>query len=183
MIFNIESYLNSLPDNIKSIDVSEHNLQYLPCLSRFKNLEILYCGRNNLTSLPPLPDNLKKLFCNANKLTSLPVLNKKLKVLYCNNNQLTSLPLFNEKLRYFDCNGNPISEIIYINNISIIKKQIQILNNFRYLYYSLKYKKQFKYLLWVKIREPKAMQRYHPSYLIENLQEDTDLDVFLDNWS
>ena len=148
MIFNIESYLNSLPDNIKSIDVSEHNLNYLPCLSRFKNLEILYCGRNNLTSLPPLPENLKKLFCNANKLTSLPHLPKKLEILYCfynkltslpplneeledldcSCNRLTSLPLLNEKLRYFDCNGNPVSKIINGNNIGVIKKQIQILN-------------------------------------------------------
>ena len=162
MTFNIESYLNSLPDDIKSIYVSEQNLNYLPCLSRFKNLEILYCSHNNLTSLPPLPDNLKKLYCNANKLTSLPHLPKKLEILYCDK--------------------NPISEIISGNNIGVIKKQIQTLNNFRCFYYSLKFKKQFRHLLWVKIREPKIMEKYHPDYLIENLHEDTDLDAFLENW-
>ena len=202
MIFNIESYLNSLPKDIETIYVSEQNLNYLPSLSRFTNLEILYCSHNNLTSLPPLPDNLKRLFCNTNKLTSLPPLNENLIYLDCNNNiltslpplpekleelvcyrnKLTSLPPLPEKLEYLCCFNNPISEIINGNNTSEIKKQIQILNNFRHLYYSLKYKKQFRDWLWVKIRETIAMQRYNPSYLIENLQEDTDLDVFLDNW-
>lgn len=182
MTFNIESYLNSLPDDIKSIDVSEHNLNYLPSLSRFKNLEILYCSRNNLISLPPLPENLKRLFCNTNKLISLPPLPKKLEILYCFYNQLTSLPSLNEELEELYCENNPISEIINGNNIGVIKKQIQTINNFRHLHYSLKFKKQFRHLLWVKVREPKIMKKYHPDYLLENLQEDADLDAFLDNW-
>ena len=202
MTFNIKSYLNSLPRDIKSIYVSEQNLNYLPSLSRFKNLEILYCSGNNLTSLPPLPDNLKKLYCNANKLTSLPHLPKNLEILYCqynqltslpplnekleelccNTNKLTSLPILNENLDFFRCDSNPISEIIDGDDISITKIQIQILNNFRHFYYSLKFKKQFRHLLWVKIREPKIMKKYHPDYLQENLHEDAELDAFLENW-
>jgi len=202
MTFNIESYFNSLPKDIETIYVSEQNLNYLPSLSRFTNLEILYCSHNNLTSLPPFPDNLKRLFCNTNKLTSLPPLNEnliyldcntnkltslpplpeKLEELVCYRNKLTSLPPLPEKLEYLCCFNNPISEIINGNNTSEIKKQIQILNNFRHLHYSLKFKKQFRHLLWVKIREPKIMEKYHPDYLIENLHEETDLDAFLDNW-
>ena len=182
MTFHIETYLNSLPYDIKSIDVSEQNLNYLPSLSRFKNLEILYCSRNNLTSLPPLPENLKRLYCNTNKLTSLPHLPKKLEILYCNTNQLTSLRSLNEKLEILYYDNNPISEIIKGNNIDVIKKQIQTINNFRHLYYSLKFKNKFRDLLWVKIREPKIMKKYHPDYLIENLHEDMDLDEVLDNW-
>jgi Leucine-rich repeat (LRR) protein len=182
MTFNIESYFNSLPKDIETIYVSEQNLNYLPSLSRFTNLEILYCSHNNLTSLPPLPDNLKRLFCNTNKLTSLPPLPEKLEELFCYRNKLTSLPPLPEKLEYLCCFNNPISEIINGNNTSEKKKQIQILNNFRHLHYSLKFKKQFRHLLWVKIREPKIMEKYHPDYLIENLHEETDLDAFLDNW-
>jgi hypothetical protein len=37
-------------------------------------------------------------------------------------------------------------------------------------------------LLW-KIREPKIMQKYHPSYLDEFLKdENIDIDMVLDNW-
>jgi hypothetical protein len=65
---------------------------------------------------------------------------------------------------------------------SEFKKNIEKFNNFRHLYYSLKFKKQFRKFLWEKVREPKVMKKYHPRYLIENLREDTDLEVFLDNW-
>jgi len=202
MEFNTETYLDSLSKDIEWIDVSRRNLTFLHCLSRFKNLRRLNCSDNRLTSLPPLPENLKELFCYHNKLcslpplpenlsrlscydnklTSLPPLPEKLEELVCYHNKLTSLPPLPEKLEYLCCFNNPISEIINGNNTSEIKKQIQILNNFRHLHYSLKFKKQFRHLLWVKIREPKIMKKYHPDYLIENLHEDTDLDAFLDNW-
>jgi hypothetical protein len=61
----------------------------------------------------------------------------------------------------------------------LFRSQIQTLNNFRHLYWSLKFKRQFKKWLWEKIREPKIMKEYHPSYLFEKLQEDTDLHTFL----
>ena len=32
------------------------------------------------------------------------------------------------------------------------------------------------------VREKKIMDKYKPSYLLEKLQEDTDLDVVLNNW-
>ena len=96
---------------------------------------------------------------------------------------MTSLPYLNENLGKIDISHNPISEFIgeniVLNNIKI---KIQKLNDFRYLYYSIKYKKIFRYLLWEKIREPKIMKKYHPSYLIENLHETTDLDELLNNW-
>ena len=63
-----------------------------------------------------------------------------------------------------------------------IKQNIQILNNFRYLYYCYQFKKQLKKWLYEKIREPNAKKMYNPIYLIENLKEDDDLDTVLDNW-
>lgn len=39
--FNIEEYLNSLPDDVEEINVSERRLTYLPDLSRFKIKRII----------------------------------------------------------------------------------------------------------------------------------------------
>ena len=66
--------------------------------------------------------------------------------------------------------------------MNIINQKIQLLYNFRHLYYCLKFKKRFRDLLWVKIREPKIRERYSHDYLIQNLHEDTDLDELLENW-
>jgi Leucine-rich repeat (LRR) protein len=67
--FDIETYLNSRPDNIKCIDVSNKGITYLPDLTRFKNLKALSCFHNNLKSLPTLPENLTYLSCFNNELT------------------------------------------------------------------------------------------------------------------
>jgi len=242
--FNIEKYLDSLPDDVDTIDVSSKNLNYLPNLSRFKKLEKLYCGNNNLTSLPVLPEklerlycyennlislpilpeNLERLYCEYNQLTSLPVLPKNLKELYCHNNELMSLPVLPEKLKDLFCYNNkltslpilpeyltwlychdnklrslptinkPLTWLSYhnnpihgiINDISItyehyfnfnkINKKMAIWNNFRYLYYCLKYRKRF-----LKIMEPIIKKRYHPSYL-DDLKEEDDLDEKLGAW-
>ena len=82
----------------------------------------------------------------------------------------------------FQYKNNPIYEIINSDNKDTIKQKMKILNNFCHLYYCLKFKKQFRDLLWVKIREPKIRKRYSHDYLVEHLHEDTDLDQFLDNW-
>jgi len=191
--------LTSLPplnENVKELCCSENKLTSLPPLN--EKLEELYCANNQLTSLPYLNEKLKKLKCAENQLTSLPPLNEKLEELDCAENQLTSLPYLNEKLKKLYSYGNPqLNEIIIISGmilrltdeaftngtsyLNICKKEIQTINNFRYLYYSLKFKKRFFDFLWLKIREPKIRKRYHPSNVIENLQ-DTDLDDFLDNW-
>ncbi len=57
----IESYLNSLSKDISTLDISSKDIEYLPDLTRFKNLEVLSCSNNQLTSLPTLPPNLKKI--------------------------------------------------------------------------------------------------------------------------
>jgi len=234
--YSVEKYLDSLPDDVEIIDVSNKNLDYLPDLSRFKKLKELYCHRNKLTSLPDLPKNLKelccynneltslpvlpenltKLDCHYNKLTSLPVLPKNLEIIFCDHNDLTSLPDLPKELERLDCeynkltslpvlpeklkkmicfnnkltslpvlpenliwsffSENPIREIICYGNLGMMNKQIIIWNNFRYLYYCLKYKER----IW-KIRERIIKKRYHPSYL-DDLKEDDDLDEKLGEW-
>ena len=187
-------YFDSLPEDIEEIDVSNKGITSLD-VTRFKNLKILYCSDNQLTSLH-LNEELQELFCRNNQLTSLH-LNEKLLKLYCTNNQLTSLHLnknlrelycpnnlltslhLNEKLQRIVHKDNPIYEIIGNKNIN---QNLRVLNQFRYLYYCLKYKKRFRDILWVKIREPKIRLKYSHDYLVANLHEDTDLDELLNNW-
>ena len=215
-MINIETYLDSLPYDIEEIDVSRQDISYLD-VTKFKNLKILNCSYNKLTSLL-LNKKLELLCCSNNKLTSLQ-LNENLKTLHCSNNELTSLQL-NENLQILDCyhnkltslqsnanlkdlncynnhltslyfnkdietiifSNNPICEIINSDDKQIINKKIKILNRFRYLYYCLKFKKRFRDLLWIKIREPKIREKYSHDYLVANLHEDTDLDEFLEKW-
>jgi hypothetical protein len=169
--------LTSLRLNENLRELSCHNNR-LSSLHLPETLQRLYCNCNLLTSLH-LNENLRELSCHNNRLSSLH-LPETLQRLYCSNNRLTSLHL-NENVRicYHD---NPIYEIINTNDKNIIKQKMQVLNNFRYLYYCLKFKKRFRDLLWVKIREPKIRMKYSHAYLIENLHEDTDLDELLHNW-
>ena len=171
------------------------NNNQLSSLHLNEKLQGLYCYHNQLTSLH-LNENLQGLYCCYNQLTTL-YLNENLKELYCSNNQLTSLRINNLQTSYFYHNKltylsknvrileyscNPIYEIIKSNNKNIINQKIQILNQFRYLYYCLKFKKMFRDWLWVKIREPKIRKKYSHDYLVEHLHEDTDLDELLNNW-
>jgi len=112
--------------------------------------------------LPTLPQNLEILHCFCNKLTSLPTLPKNLK-----------------KICFYN---NYISKIVNFNCLIKIKQHIQILNNFRYLYYCLKFKKHFRKWLWEKVRLPNVNKMYNPIYLIENLGDEDDLESVLDNW-
>ena len=115
----IKTNLNSLSEDILTLNVSNRSIKSLPNLTKFKNLQKLICSNNQLTSLPTLPQKLEIFNCFDNQLTSLPTLPQNLKILYCSNNQLISLPTLPQNLKVFDCNNNPISEIV--NNSSLIK--------------------------------------------------------------
>ena len=142
-----------------------------------------YCSNNKLTSLPNLNENLQILYCHDNQLTSLPTLNKNLQILCCWNNKLTSLPNLNDKLKILRYSNNPIYTIIKEpNNLILIKLNIKTLNNFKHLYYCLKFKSQFRKLLWEKIRQPKIIKHYNPTYLITNLKENDELETILNSW-
>ena len=195
--FNIEEYINSLPENVEKIDISYKSLTYIPCLKRFHKLKILYCHHNQLTKLPELNDSLEILSCHHNQLTSLPKLNNSLEKLYCCNNKLTYLPELNtsltriycsyNKLTYLPelkksltciyCHYNPLPEIILNRNGEVgdeIKYMINTLFRCKHLFWSLKFKKQFRDWLWLKVRLPKIEQMYHPGNLNTLLNEKND---------
>jgi hypothetical protein len=101
---------------------------------------------------------------------------------------VASLPTLNINLQELYYNNNPIYEIIDSNNLFIIKQKLKILHTFCHLYYCLKFKTQFRDFLWKKIREPKIIQKYHPSYLNKLLiddaegTEDLDINMVLNSW-
>ena len=157
MTNTIETYLDSLSEDISILNIN------------FKKLLTLNMISKGIKSLPDLTrfKNLIELNCSDNKLTSLP-----------------NLP---QTLITLNCSYNPIYKIVnspfsFYDTIKIIKN-IKILNNFRHLYYSLKFKKQLRKWLWEKVREPNIKKMYNPTYLIENLKEEDDLDKVLNNWN
>jgi hypothetical protein len=172
--------LPTLPKNLEYLFCVDNQLTCLPTLP--KNLQELYCNDNQLSLLPNLSENLKILCCYNNQLTCLPTLPKNLEELYCINNQLHVLPNLPQNLEELDCFNNPIYEIVNNNSLIKIKKNVQILNNFRHLYYCLKFKKQLRKWLWEKVREPNVKKLYNPNYLVDNLGDEDDLDTVLDNW-
>ena len=91
---------------IIKLNLSDRNLTKLPDLSEYINLKELYCGYNNLTSLPELPESLEYLYCSYNNLTSLSKLPNSLRLLYCKNNNLTSLPELPKSLTTLICENN-----------------------------------------------------------------------------
>ena len=117
MTTEIESYLNSLSYDTLIIDIGGRDINSLPDLTRFKNLEILHCSYNKLTSLPSLSQNLKELYCSNNKLTSLPTLPQNLKKLYCDSNQLTSSPTLPQNLEYLFCSNNQLTSLRFYRKI------------------------------------------------------------------
>ena len=70
-------------------------------------------------------------------------------------------------------------------HLNQLKKTIITLDNFKYLFYSLKYKEKFRAFFWEKIRLPKIQEKYHPANLqklIEHLTEEDDINELLEKW-
>jgi hypothetical protein len=60
---------------------------------------------------------------------------------------------------------------IQLHNTSNIIIIYNFLNNFKYLYYCIKFRNQFRNLLWIKVREPKIKEYYNPKNLIKLLNQ------------
>jgi hypothetical protein len=130
------------------------------------------------------------LDCLNNKLIYLPPLNFNLISLNCSNNQLTSLPNLN-RLIYLHCENNHIYLICKIKGIIRIsdKDNIKKWNHFREFYFLSKLKKKLISWMW-KSREKQIRQLFHPSHLIQFLEnnhvsddDNSSLDIFLNHWN
>ncbi len=183
--------LPTLPPALEFLSCNNNQLTQLPTLP--STLIYLVCNNNQLRQLPTLPPTLIQLDCKYNQLRQLPTLPSILTYLFCEDNQLTQLPTLPPTLEYFDCRYNvlPFGHEIYhtkmMEYIIQMRNKNNILIRFKELFYAFKYKKQFRDWLWVRIREPKIRNKYHPDNLIklledrENLTLD-ELDELDDNW-
>lgn len=181
--------LPQLPSRLKLLWCSYNLLTHLPELPL--TLKTLYCSDNLLISLPSLPHKLTTMGCDYNNLISLPRLPYKLKILYCNHNKLTSLPDLPVSLRDLNCSYNNfpdwLADNTYTENSVYLIHKIQALKRFKWLYYLLKFKKQLRDWLWVRVREPKIRDKYHPNNLMKILEETgeldlKELDILMDQW-
>ena len=78
--------------SVTKLSLSNKQLTELPKdIHLYKNLKILYCDNNQLTTLPEnLPVSIVILYCNNNHLTTLPEnLPASIQYLYCYNNPFT----------------------------------------------------------------------------------------------
>ena len=91
---------------------SDNNLTCLPPLP--DDLRELWCSDNNLTCLPSLPDGLQELWCSDNNLTCLPSLPNSLQKLWCYNNKLTSLPHLPDSLQELGCYNNKLTSLPHL---------------------------------------------------------------------
>ena len=105
-------------DDTEIIDLSEMMaIKLSPKLSNYRNLKVLFCVNNYLTSIPIL-SNLKELFCSNNRLTSIPIL-PNLEKLTCSQNRLTSIPIL-PNLKILFCSNNRLTSIPILPNLKKI---------------------------------------------------------------
>jgi len=154
----------------------------LPILN--EKIETLNCCYNKLTYLPHLKETIKYLRCQNNELKYLPELNEKLEILILTNNPFCHI-LYSCKNKnnrdqdqnYDEQDDEDEDDFIYYLNINIIKAKFKMLHNFRFLYYSLKFKNKFRDWLWKRVREPKIQRELHPTKLFELLKYDDEDDI------
>ncbi|MBL4642960.1 MAG: T9SS type A sorting domain-containing protein [Flavobacteriaceae bacterium] len=96
------------------LDVGVFNISSLEGISYFKNIEILYCDYNKLTSLDISKNTkLKYLECTVNQLTSLDISkNTSIEELYFPSNGLTSIDVSKHpNLKILECAYNELTSL------------------------------------------------------------------------
>jgi Leucine-rich repeat (LRR) protein len=157
MSTEVQTYLDSLPDDVKRIDLSNKNLTELPDLSRFTKLQYLECPDNKLRYLPKFNETLIEIYCDNNMLLVIPELNPSLKLLYCSDNCLSDLPDFNENIVEVYCQNNLIISLPMLRpDFHVNLLHVEYTNN--PIYNNLLGKKQFDDTLEI------IRKNYHDSY-------------------
>jgi hypothetical protein len=154
----IESFIDSLHDDIPVINTTNKKLKELPDLSIFKNLK----------ELPDL-----SIFKNLN--CKLPNLNCELTLIQ---NLNCKLPNLNCKLVKLNCELTLTPSV----TLYMIREKVNILTKFRFLYYHLKFKSKFINWLWELVRKPKAEKQYHPDNLQTLIDEGGNFEEILEKW-
>ena len=171
--------------NLELLDCSNNKLNFIPYIP---SLLLLYCNNNNLSCISNL-SKLEILDCSNNKLNFIPYIPSLLQLI-CENNQLNDSYFVSSLLNLIrlKCSKNKFNEFLYIPNkirflecfdnnliykelkIECINNTNKILNNFKYLFYSIKFKKAFRKWLYEKVRLPKIEEAFSPINIMKALE-------------
>jgi hypothetical protein len=124
----------------------------------------------------------------------LPLLNPSLRNIIFDKNPIYTI-LYNDEVSYFDVRFNFIFQMDnqdydeFLSEITHethrLRQKVKTLHDFRFSFYSLKYKTVLRNFLWDKIRRPKIEAKYHPDNLqklLDNMNEEDDFSEVLANW-
>jgi hypothetical protein len=199
----VHNYLNDAYDSLKMESLKPLVVYFKPtkdeiisCLKDFRHanadhiLPNEFLQPNGFTSF----DEIIVVMYNAldnKKDNGLVMLNNVHNYLVDANNHSTIM-ISSFMFDYLDWEENyheRLQQTIYIPLIAYIDfiQKEYIIGRFKETFYTLKYKKQFRDLLWVKVREPKIRAKYHPQHLFKMLEARGELDVdeldaLMDQW-
>jgi len=163
------THIGAFPPTLTELYCSENDaLAQLPALPQ--TLTHMFCSRNCLTDIPALPTCLTVLHCNENRLRVLPKLPSTLRELCCALNLIEMLPLLPDSLTELYCSNNPLiglgyypfEEFIDDGFCSAYRKWQTRMERFRFQWYCMRFKRQFRDWLFVRVREKRALEQYHP---------------------
>jgi hypothetical protein len=206
-LWNIDIYscrlkgLPELPARLTSLRLDHNCIESLPTLP--PNLTELKIRNNPITRLPAIPSQMQWIDASNCEITHVPALPPSIAILCLKYNPLCSMvniprrfhyktdllncvlertPLFEEIL--YGHRKDPITpfeldELGVRGHMSLVRKRVDILNRFRNIYYALKFKRQLRDWLWLKVRLPRIERANHPDLLREALDnaEDRELDL------
>jgi len=106
-------------DTLKSLTVSNYNIESLEGIAAFQSLIYLDCSTNNIDTLDLTSNYLNVLDCSGNQLTQIDVSNHlNLRTFKCSFNNFTQLDVSsNTSLLYFECYENNLSSLDISNNV------------------------------------------------------------------
>ena len=173
--------IDNLPDNLEFIFCSNNRITCINNLPFW--LTGLFCNNNKIRYIKELPPYLIRLFCSKNRLTSIPDLPFLFEMLVCHNNPLHSLPYLPYSIIRICCENVP--------NIYSDRElyTINIINNFRSNYFTIKYGRK---LLFHLIRQRMNRIKYellesgakllgHPDHIMRLLEAGVELEEISDN--
>lgn len=102
------------PLKVKKLYLCDMELTILPdWINLCKNLQLINCNQNNITSLPnDLPNSVEIIRCHTNNICTLPNnLPKNILIINCANNKLSILPELPISIHRLICSYNCISEL------------------------------------------------------------------------
>ena len=173
--------IDNLPDNLEFIFCSNNRITCINNLPFW--LTGLFCNNNKIRYIKELPPYLIRLFCSKNRLTSIPDLPFLFEMLVCHNNPLHSLPYLPYSIIRICCENVP--------NIYSDRElyTINIINNFRSNYFTIKYGRKLLFHLIKKrmnkikyeLLETGAKLLGHPDHIMRLLEAGVELEEISDN--